>query len=54
VAFQIEVNFDEIVHELYINNETSKAHLKELQVQLVPFYIWVREPFIFQLASWLM
>ncbi|CAM6059410.1 unnamed protein product [Sphagnum tenellum] len=37
----------------YINNETSKAHLKELQVQLVPFYIWVRELFVFQLASWL-
>jgi hypothetical protein len=32
---QMEGNFDEIVHELYINNETSKAHLEELQVQLV-------------------
>jgi hypothetical protein len=31
----MEGNFDEIVHELYINNETSKAHLEELQVQLV-------------------
>jgi hypothetical protein len=51
--FQIDVNFDEVVRELYSNNETSKARLKELQVQSVPFYIWLPELLIFQLASWL-
>ncbi|CAM6040338.1 unnamed protein product [Sphagnum compactum] len=34
-ANQIDVNFDEVVHELYSNNETSKARLKELQEALV-------------------
>ncbi|KAH8934288.1 hypothetical protein BDL97_18G074900 [Sphagnum fallax] len=34
-ANQIDVNFDEVVRELYSNNETSKARLKELQEALV-------------------
>ncbi len=53
MVFQIDVNFDEVVRELYSNNETSKARLKELQVQSVPFYIWLPELLIFQLANWL-
>ncbi len=37
MVFQIDVNFDEVVRELYSNNETSKARLKELQVQSVQY-----------------
>ncbi|KAH9532896.1 hypothetical protein CY35_18G023700 [Sphagnum magellanicum] len=36
-ANQIDVNFDEVVRELYSNNETSKARLKELQCSRQPY-----------------